>query len=212
MLKRLFSSIATFTAGSMAVLFAQLTAGQAFTSAPGSVFPLLDSNTRLDMVDYYNSGLSTSSTNSLSGQSVITSMSDKELSAKMTDASTMQVIILDNGSEPVIGLISTVATPGLDSKISFFDSKWNPLPADRFFSVPSLKLWLSDEGKDNEAEVTMQVPFMLASYVFDPATGTLTATNNLSTFLDSDIYSIIGPYLRDKLVYTWNGKKFAPVK
>ena len=30
-----------------------LTASEAFTSAPRSVFPLLDNNTRLDMVDYF---------------------------------------------------------------------------------------------------------------------------------------------------------------
>ncbi len=212
MLKRLLSSITAIAAGSMAVMFAQLTASEAFTSAPNSVFPLLDSNTRLDMVDYYNNGLSTPSSNSLNGQSAITSMTDKALTVKMTDSSTSQIIVLGDGADSVIGVISTVATPGLDSKISFFDNKWNPLPADRFFTVPSLKAWLSDEGKGNEAEVTMQVPFMLASYSYDPTTGTLTATNNLSTFLDSDIYSIISQYLRDKLVYTWNGKKFSPVK
>ena len=40
---------------------ARLTAAEAFASAPQSVFPLLDKNARLDMIDYFNSGSSASS-------------------------------------------------------------------------------------------------------------------------------------------------------
>lgn len=73
---------------------AQLTAADAFTSAPASVFPLLDRNTRLDMVDYVKSGLSTPSANALKGSSTITAMSPGALSVRMTDSSTAQVIVL----------------------------------------------------------------------------------------------------------------------
>ena len=41
------------------VRWPQFTAADAFTSAPQNIFPLLDRNTRLDMVDYVKSGLST---------------------------------------------------------------------------------------------------------------------------------------------------------
>ena len=50
---------------------AQLTASKAFTSAPSDVFPLLDTNTRMDMVDYYNSGLATPSANRIDRKSVV---------------------------------------------------------------------------------------------------------------------------------------------
>lgn len=73
---------------------ASLTASKAFASAPQSVFPLLDTNTRLDMIDYYNSNLSTPSPNRLDGRSRITSLSDKVASIELTQASSCDVIII----------------------------------------------------------------------------------------------------------------------
>ncbi|MDE5786108.1 MAG: DUF3256 family protein, partial [Duncaniella sp.] len=176
--------------------------------APNSVFPLLDNSTRMDMIDYFNSGMTNTSTNNLKGQSAVTALSDKTLSVKMTDSSTAQIAVLDAGSGQVIAVISTVAAPGLDSSIAFFDADWSPLPDGNYFAKPSIDDWLTDEGKANKAEVEMQVPFMLASYNYDPATGKLLLINNLNRFLDEDIYEIVSPYLRPTLSYTWNGKKF----
>ncbi len=184
-----------------------LTAADAFTSAPPSVFPLLDRNTRLDMVDYFSGGLSTPSANLLQGKSAITSIEPSSLKVRMTDSSTAQVIVLAAGSDTVIGLISTVATPGLDSSVSFYDKSWKPLPADRYFAKPGWKDWVTQGAKVED--VTMHTPFMLASYEYDPATSVLTVTNNLSKFLDPDIYEIIATSLRPSLVYRWTGKKFS---
>lgn len=197
---------ATLTAG------AQLTSSGAFTSAPAKVFPLLDNMTRLDMVDYFNSGMSTGSDNKLSGKSMITELTPEAMTIKMTDSSTDQIVVLQNGSAPIIALITTVATPGLDSSISFYDDSWNPLPEGNFFSRPDWKQWLTPEGAPNEAVVQMQVPFMLASYVYDPATGVLTVTNNLPQFLDKEVYDDISTYLYPSLTYSWNGKKFVASK
>lgn len=185
---------------------AQLTAADAFTSAPASVFPLLDRNTRLDMVDYVKSGLSTPSANALKGSSTITAMSPGALSVRMTDSSTAQVIVLPAGSDSVIAVISTVAAPGLDSSISFYTTGWKPADGKKYFSKPDWKDW-TVAGAD-VSEVTMQTPFMLASYVYDPDTGKLTLTNNLSRFLDKDVYDDISDSLHPELTYTWNGKKF----
>ena len=38
---------------------ARLTAAGAFADAPAPLFPLLDKNARLDMIDYFNSGSAT---------------------------------------------------------------------------------------------------------------------------------------------------------
>lgn len=55
--------------------FAQLTASQAFVEAPRSVLPLLDRNARLDMLDYFNGGLTTKTSNKLNGSSAVTAVS-----------------------------------------------------------------------------------------------------------------------------------------
>lgn len=187
---------------------AQTSAADLFTSAPQNVFPLLDQNTRLDMVDYYKNGMSTPSQNSLDGRSLITEMTPASLTVKMTDSSAMQIVELKGQKGSVVALISTVATPGLDSNIKFFDSDWKPLPTESYFVKPGWKEWLTDSGRQNQDEVTMQVPFMLASYRIDPESGTLTLTNNLSHFLDKALYDDLSTYLRPQLVYLWNGKNY----
>lgn len=187
---------------------AQTSAADLFTSAPQNVFPLLDQNTRFDMVDYYKNGMSTPSQNSLDGRSLITEMTPASLTVKMTDSSAMQIVELKGPKGSVVALISTVATPGLDSNIKFFDSDWRPLPTESYFVKPGWKEWLTDSGRQNQDEVTMQVPFMLASYRIDPESGTLTLTNNLSHFLDKALYDDLSSYLRPQLVYLWNGKNY----
>lgn len=187
---------------------AQTSAADLFTSAPQNVFPLLDQNTRLDMVDYYKNGMSTPSQNSLDGRSLITEMTPASLTVKMTDSSAMQIVELKGPKGSVVALISTVATPGLDSNIKFFDGDWKPLPTESYFVKPGWKEWLTDSGRQNQDEVTMQVPFMLASYRIDPESGTLTLTNNLSHFLDKALYDDLSTYLRPHLVYLWNGKNY----
>ena len=64
--------------------FAQLTASRAFAEAPQSVFPLLDHNTRLDMIDYFNSGMTTASKNNMDGKSRITALTPNKVEISMT--------------------------------------------------------------------------------------------------------------------------------
>lgn len=185
---------------------AQLTAPKAFTTAPAEVFPLLDTNTRLDMVDYYNSGLKTASNNRMSGQSVITELTPATVTVKISESSSAQVTVLPAGNDSIIAVISTVATPGLDSTLKFYDSGWRQLAADKYFTAPTWNDWMTP-GHDS-SEVTVYTPFMLSSYYIDPSAGTLTITNNLPTFIDEDIYADISDAVRPTLTYRWNGKKF----
>lgn len=187
-------------------LSAQLTAAGAFTSAPAEVFPLLDKNTRLDMVDYFNSGLATPSTNKLQGRSAITELSPESLSVKISEASSAQIALLKAGNDTLIALVSTVSTPGLDSNLKFYDSGWRQLQSAKYFTAPGWDDWVTT-GHD-VTEVTAYSPFMLASYFIDPSAGVLTITNNLSTFIDEDTYKDISEALHPSLTYKWNGRKF----
>ncbi len=185
---------------------AQLTAAKAFVDAPASVFPLVDNTTRLDMIDYVNAGMSTQSVNRLGGGSAIIELTPMKLRAKMTDASIDELFLLPAGSDTIIGVIRTVATPGHDSSISFFNSSWQPLKPGAVFTAPVLADWVTDQSHIPDVETV--VPFMLVGYSYDPDKGVLTATNNLEPFLSKDIYSIVAPFMTDTIVYQWNGKRF----
>lgn len=192
---------------SSAGAYAQLTATKAFAAAPQSVFPLLDKNTKLDMIDYHASGSTTPSKNKLDGKSRISAISDDDLKIEMTDASSYQLAILPAGSDSIIAVISTVATPAHDSHISFYDRTWKKLP-DTYFKAPEIIDWLNADGKKSPDMVTTMVPFMLSGYSYDPATKSLTLTNNLKEFMSEDTGSMVAPYLLPTLTYRWDGKKF----
>ena len=189
--------------------YAKSDVADAFANSPRAVFPLLDSNTRLDMIDYFKNGLSTPSQNALEGKSQILELTPEYMNIKMTDSSTAQLIMLEDGRQELIALINTVAAPGLDSNMKFYiykDGSWGLIDAkgtNWLFSKPGWKEWLTADGQSHKAEVEMQVPFMLVSYKYDPASGQLVLTNNISKFLDKEVYESISPYLVQQLVYTW---------
>lgn len=209
-MKKLILAAALLLLGATAAR-AQLTAAKAFVNAPQSVFPLVDTNTRMDMVDYINAGMSTQSSNKLGGGSAIIDLSPMRMKVKMTDSSTDELFLLPTAaSDTIIGVIRTVATPGHDSSIAFYDSKWQPVKGGSVLNVPVMADWITD--KTHTADVETVVPFMLVGYTFDPATQRLTATNHLEGFLSEDIYSMVEPYISKTLVYAWNGKRFVPAR
>ncbi len=188
-----------------------ITASEAFTSAPNSVFPLLDNSTRMDMVDYFNSHMPTASQNKLSGKSRITALSDESLSFEMSSSSAYQIILLPDKENTIIALIETVATPAPDSNISFYDENWKKSEKP-LLENPDLSTWLTAEGNNDKAMVESLVPFMLSSMSYDPVTKTLTLTNNVKQFLGEDMYSMVANCLKPALTFKWNGKRFEQVK
>ncbi|MCM1483015.1 MAG: DUF3256 family protein [Muribaculaceae bacterium] len=190
-----------------------LTPRDAFLDAPSKIIPLLNHNTRLDMLDYFNSGMATSSTNIMQGQSRIVSSDDASMKVKLTEASEIDIAIIPAAAgDTLVALISTVATPAPDSKLSVYSADWTRDVTPAVFTRPLLKDWLTADGRKNTGDVESLVPFLLISYVYEPASGTLTLTNNTEQFMSPDVYSIVEAYLLPKLVYKWDGRKFARQK
>lgn len=186
--------------------WAYTTAREAFVNAPQGLLLLLTRNDRLDMIDYYDSNQSTPVTNGLQGKSSILSDSDNMMVINMTPSSTYTIAMLPGD---VIALIRTIDTPAKDSSIAFYSAKdWTEYPAAKYFTAPGLQQWLTKKGASDRDTVESMVPFIMAEYTYDPATQTLTATNDLRTFLSEDVYDMIADDIAPALKYTWNGKKF----
>ena len=190
-------------------LLAVAMAAMAQLTAPSSVFPLLDKLTRLDMIDYFEAGSKVESVNALEGASAVTSLSDESLTVHLTDASDVQLFVVPTAkSDTVIGVITTVATPGHDSSLALYSGRWKRL--DGLFTAPKLADWLTDPRRSAEVEIV--VPFILTSYVYNPADKTLTLTNNLKGFLSDDIYSMVDGLVRPSLIHRWDGNRFVRQK
>lgn len=185
---------------------------EVFKSAPSQILPLLDNTARLDMLDYYNSGMSNSTDNNLGGGSAITGRGAERMDLKITDASTMELALLPAQNDSLIVVISTVMTPVADSKISVFSSDWKQNLTGKVIRVPELDDWLTPAGKKHKADVMQIVPFMLVEYDYNPETQILTFTNNTHHFVGDEIYQIVEGYLYPKMVYKWSGKNFVKQK
>lgn len=191
---------------------AEISATQAFTTAPLKAMPLLTENDRLDMIDYFNSNMSNTTSNRYGGQSAITSLSPELITARLTDASECQLAILPDGKEGLIALISTVKTPVPDSNMKIFSADWQRDLTASVFKAPVLTDWLTAEGKKHRAEVESTVPFLLVSYTYDPATTTLSLVNNTSSMLGKEVYEPVAKWIAPRLDYKFNGKRFVAVR
>ncbi|MDE6528408.1 MAG: DUF3256 family protein [Muribaculaceae bacterium] len=183
-----------------------LTASQAFVDAPATVFPTIDRITRLDMIDYFNSGSKKPSKNSFKGDCRIISASDSQITFSTSDVSEVSLSLIPQKSDTIIMVITTLKTPDDDSSARFYNSRWEEINKGLFL-VPQLNDWVKPESRTRIDELESIFPFMLARFTYEPESGILTLTNNVSNLLPEEATSWAGDALKTKLVYRWDGKK-----
>lgn len=191
--------------------YAQLTASRAFAAVPRQVFPMLTDLTRLDMIDYYASGTRTASRNLLGGESRIEEMSPMQMRIKMSDVSTYTITILPAGRDSVIAVTADILTPVSDGYLVMYNRDWERLDEKRF-KAPHLVEWLKPSARKAMEDIENLIPFVPATYTIDPATVTLTLTQNVADLIPAEEYDKVKAYLRPSLSYRWTGTRMSLVK
>lgn len=201
---------------------AQLTAAKCFAEAPDDVLPLLTRNTRLDMLDYYKAGSMRHSANVFEGDSRILAIDSVAGGSSLTfeggDGITGQIFVLNaDTAEPLIGVVETVDTPMPDSNVRIYDKTWTCvgsllLPPAGGVAVPAPKLadWLLRTA--DRAAVAEQLPFVMATYAYDPARRVLTVKHAMDAYFDKADGEKVLSMLKPQLTYVWDGKQFKPAK
>lgn len=216
-MKRLLSILSVTVA--MVMVIAPLTeAGErpatarAFIEAPAAVFPLIDSLTRLDMVDYALAGSDTGSQNAAGGLSRISAINNDSLTIEMGQAVTHTLYLLPaEGRDTVYAVVRTVAMPALDSSVQLFDSKWRPLK-NSAMALPLLDGWLKTGDKTTRQRAAEGIPFVPARVSINPSSGTMTIYNTLDQLLPKETFTEFAPMIYPTLTYRWDGTKFKLVK
>ena len=177
-------------------------AGEYFAAAPDSVVPLLDLNTRLDMLDYYDCGSRTASTNMLEGKSRVTYRDSLTVRYKLTERikGQLSVIPMAKGDSLII-VITTLATPTPDSEIEIYTTQWQR-PGKPVFRAPTMSDWITAAAPPEE-----QAQFMMYSADYDSSTKTLTLTSTMDKYCGTEPH-----WLRRQLIYRFDGKKFKQEK
>lgn len=78
-----------------------------FIAVPLTLIPLLDRNSRMDMVDLYDAGQTALVENRYGGESELTALSDSVLTVRLTEVSTLQMRML---SDTLLSIEHTVTT------------------------------------------------------------------------------------------------------
>lgn len=155
------------------------TAADFFVSAPDEVLPLVPQSTRLDMLDYFSSGLSTTSPNATRGRARIMLNEPAKLQAELSRDSNIQIALFPAERDTVVAVIETVLTPVADSSVSFYDTSWNLLA----LTMPSLKpIDFVPESLRKEASRAELPDVVFGRIDFNPETGYLTVNNTTAVY------------------------------
>ena len=208
-------AVVAFTSFSPAAS-AQQTPASLFINAPQSRFPFLPKMKRMDMVDYYNSGVGRGSDNLLGGKSRILELTPDQIKVELVEGgmstTTLSIVPYAKNDSLVIA-VSNVSTPAPDGMISFYTTDWKEVDTNRLFEAPTFDDWLP-KGIDRTLrdDIRNAVPFVMAQYSFDPSTQILILTQTAAQYLPKADYAIAKDHLVKELRYKWNGKKMEKIK
>lgn len=203
--------LTTFIALTVACVIAQArTVSEYFGDTQADmVFPSLTAVSRLEMVYYFQSGMSNPTQSELGGYSRVTAISDTCLTVDCGESVTQQLVLLP-GKKPVLMLIETMSLPERDSRVRFFDSQWQEMKNPPL-KMPQLADWLVDRNAGHRADVEYVLPFMLSTAEFNPEDMTLTYTSTAGSYFAGEKPKAL-KYLRPRLVYKWDGNKFRQIQ
>lgn len=174
--------------------------------------PYLDSNMRMDLLDYFRSNLPSKTTNMFGENASVVSESERSLLVNAGKGVELEYGLAVSGRDSLLVVIETLPTPMPDSKVSLFGTGWNV--ARQASVMPAPADWLTDEGRANIERVELTVPFITASAKFVEDGNMLVFTNTIGKYYtDKDsTASEVARYLKPQITYRFNGKTFVPAK
>ena len=174
--------------------------------------PYIDTNMRMDLLDYFRSNLPSKTANMFGETASIVSESERSLLVNVGKGVELEYGLAVSGCDSLLVVIETLPTPMPDSKVSLFGTGWK---AARQASVmPAPSDWLTDEGRANIESVELAVPFITASAKFDENDNKLVFTNTIGEYYSGkdSTASEVARYLKPQITYRFNGKTFVQTK
>ena len=174
-----------------------------FIDEPGYVLPLLDKRVKMDMIDYEREGIGKDFKNAFGDGTHIISTSDTHISVKVTNSSTVEMILIPCKKDSVILTITTVELPAKDSRVECFNTSWKKIDETKYFKVVTMKDFISiPKGDKTKKETILEaIEFPIISYSLNilQNIGTITARHGLKEYMSKEDYEKIAPYLKDSI-------------
>lgn len=184
-----------------------------FVEEKGDLFNALTMATRYELLNNYGRTDKTDILNDFrTDESRILKLDNEYMKIATSAGATVELKLLHKSSnDTIVAVVETVSTPYKDSRISFYDTKWQPLDAEKFIEVPTLAdFFLPKTPKDVSEELANWVDIVMIYMHFEG--NTLVAECNPQDFFVGEGFNKYKSYLTSKLVYTFNKSKFKKMK
>lgn len=208
-----------FITGLLLILFSNVSNARSirdfFVNEPHDLFALIDASTRLDLLDYYDTGRIVSSQNNLGDDTQFIKVTDDFLSIQLSESSEVEMrLLFPSKNDTIIVVNSTIKSPVEDSKLEFFDTNWNTLDTKKFITLPLIKSFISipKEDKTPQNYILDAIDFPLISYSINPENASITASQNMEKYMSKEEYMKIAKYLIPTITYNFEGKKYKLAK
>ena len=163
------------------------------------------------MIDYFNHGSAVKTENRLGQKVSLRSLTPEKLVYQDDDSITTTIAVLPMAkSDTVLIVIKTIPMPAQDSQIAFYDKNWQEIGG-KAFPKPTIKDWLLTPDRKIISALDTELPFMISTADYDPATATLTLTNSTDRYFADGQKPEVTKNLRQSIKYRWNGSKFVLV-
>lgn len=189
-------------------------AGTCFVQMPDSLLPLLTAVNRADCIDFLANQMKAEVTNRLEGKSEMTRLTADYIHLQMTPQSTWQMKLLPlNDSTSVICTVATVCAPACDSRIRFYSTAWEELPADSFLPArPTLQDFIAEPADTTDVysyrDARRQADILLIQAELSADEPTLLLLFTTPDYMEREAAETLKPYLREGIRYRWEGGSF----
>lgn len=172
-----------------------------FLSMPSSLMPMLGENSRMDLIDFYESKMRPTITNEWGEYSQILNLTPNYMLLQEDSKGVVQTAICaikPQKADTIICVVRTIKAPQADSEIAFYDTQWKKVDTDRYFSLPSVKDLVKDPN-DIPTVTCTEIEFLPQS----------TSNHKIKVTFDlTEGRTDAKPELKPTIEYQWNGNKF----
>ena len=117
-----------------------------FTAIPDAVMPLLDHNSRLDMIDLYNCKMKAAVGNDLNGESCLLKKDSTHVMVRTSMASTFEMRLLPLEKDTIYACLRTVEMPKEYSQLQFLHTDWSKAKVKQPENLSFERCWQPDDS------------------------------------------------------------------
>lgn len=180
-----------------------------FIDAPIEQLQNISASQRLSLIIKHNNGEQHPTAESRLGEQCTLNAADSIYINISTSAAKRVEMRLfpKNKKDTMIAVIETIFAPAPDSRVACYDSKWKPLTTSKIIAEPQLQQFVA-KGIPNDLKKALReaVPFSLVEMCFADNHTDIVARHSLKQFLIDNDYKRFAPYLKEQILFRFNGK------